>query len=414
MTARYEDIRQKLAFALVRHQTLAVELQAARNDDEDIQFLGQKVGEILNACRECFDYCAKDLSGRYVSPSPKQVYFPFTEAALVGNAWKTLEHTRADLHAYLAELVKKIERNAAIERTLFGHKRVREVNELVNEKKHDKITRVKRPEHAATNVLFPQGVGMTISPIYPFDGEVPDFGAEVQAQPMIGSHSDIAIKFVSEYHLTENNWEVGRYCLHALETSWRKLDDLYLRFLSSGPDTLDPHETIKPPEQKKFEAALRRANPIVTRLAVVGLFNDDDEVLAVFVGFDGQPVSMEPDDIFVCQYFIDAYCAYAWAYIFKRELDPIIRDRLEDVEHQGYPTRVCEMHTNWPKHRQLRLPSGRTIRFNHVVWQLHTRFRVEEAEAARQLATPDAMSRATELFEIGPPRTVVGIQPIGG
>lgn len=42
---------------------------------------------------------------------------------------------------------------------------------------------------------------MAMSHIFPFDGAVPDFGASVQAEQMVGNHPDIQISYVSEFHI---------------------------------------------------------------------------------------------------------------------------------------------------------------------------------------------------------------------
>lgn len=256
---------------------------------------------------------------------------------------------------------------------------------------------------------------MLISPIYPMDGEVADFGANVQAQPMVGNDPTINIKYVAEYHLIDNNWEVGRYCNHAVESTWRILDEIYCQFFSAMPDGLDPHEAIKPPEQKEVEALLKRASPIETRVGIVGLFRAGIEQFVVHILVNGRPRLEEPDNVFAVEYFLDAFYEYGWPSILKKEFDAALPELLKEAERKGFLPNVSEAHIRFEGGQQVQFPSGRTVQFDEVIWQLHTAFRfVENAKTPRYAPTAQASKRAIELFRIGPPRTVVGTQAMGG
>lgn len=408
--ARQADIREKLGFAHLKLRSLHDELHKARAEEKSVEFIGQKVGEILSACRECFDYAAHDVSEAFVSNQPNQLYFPFNVESLARAPWPALKSANPSAYHYLENLITKIAANEAIPGTILGYKRIREINSLVNDKKHDRITRVKRPDNASTLVDF-GGQMMAMSPVFPFDGAVPDFGAEVQAETMIGNHPDIEIKYVSEYHIDANNWEAGRYCSHAVDSSWLTLDDLYVTLFGSDRNTLDPAETTKPPEQRAFEALVQRVSPIITRLVVVGFFNGDVQIDKVDISFDGEVSPKSVDNQFIADYFRDVFSAHGWNAV-RPQFEQVLREGgLARAESDNFEPKYMEVNIQTNKGaKSLGLPSGRVLSFNHCVWGLLTKFRHSESDGF----TPswEAMQRAVEFFGLTF-KTVVGTTPIG-
>lgn len=408
---RYEDIREKLGFAFLKLRVLNDELHKARIEETSVEFIGQKVGEILSACRECFDYCARDICEAFVANVPNQVYFPFTMESLARSPWVGIKLVNPGAYQQLENLSTKVAANKAMPGSIFGYKLIREVNTLVNDKKHDCITRVQRPENASTLIDFGDGQTMVMSPVFPFDGAVPDFGASVQAESMIGNHYDIQIKYISEYHLLANDWEAGRYCMHAVHSSWRVLDDLYASIFGTNRCALDPAETTKSLDQKEFEALLRRASPIVTRLGVIGVFNDDIEIERLDISFEGIVSRSDPDSHFIAGYFRDAFYAHGWSAV-RQQFDEVFKcGGLARAESQRFEPRYMEIDLRVNSgFRTLTLPSGRVLSFNRTVWGLLTKFQCNELDTFHP--SGGAMKRAVELYGLTS-KTVVGENPLG-
>ena len=63
---RSHDIKTKLAYTLTKYKEVQAEINIAEDQDTDVPFLGQKAGEIISGCRECLDYCAKDIADNYI------------------------------------------------------------------------------------------------------------------------------------------------------------------------------------------------------------------------------------------------------------------------------------------------------------------------------------------------------------
>ena len=86
---RSADIRDKLAYTLLKFHELSNVVRAAQKSEGEVPYIAQKVGDILSGCRECFDYCAKDIADRFIATSSNQklairyvagkekAYFPF-------------------------------------------------------------------------------------------------------------------------------------------------------------------------------------------------------------------------------------------------------------------------------------------------------------------------------------------------
>lgn len=120
---RYEDIREKLGFAFLKLRVLNDELHKARIEETSVEFIGQKVGEILSACRECFDYCARDICEAFVANVPSQVYFPFTMESLARSPSVGIKLVNPGAYQQLENLSTKVAANKAMPGSIFGYKR---------------------------------------------------------------------------------------------------------------------------------------------------------------------------------------------------------------------------------------------------------------------------------------------------
>lgn len=414
MATRGPDIVEKLGYAQLRLRELQKEVWETQATDDRIPYVGQRVGEILSACRECFDYAIRDIVESLVPSYKKRFYFPFSIESLERDPFKTLETAAPAVFAFMLDAAKKIEHNTPWPSTIFGHSILREVNELVNAKKHDRITVVRRRDNSATKVDFLGGSSTLVSPVFRFNGAIPDFGEDLDAEPMVGNQPEVKVSYVYEYRLSENNWEIFRYCNHAIELTWRLLESLYsVAGLNQNISTFNPHETLKPPEQKEFEALLVRSQHIVTRLMNVGFLLQDGSGRLLELEFDGTLRSSgNLDDEYLCSLFTDIFDVFGWSSVVRPKLEPVIRENLAKIEASGFSPRYCEIRIE--QHGLLSLPSGDQLEFDTLVWGLGTKFRQAEPQSSLvQLVSREQRDRVALVFPNSQFLTAIGTRPLG-
>lgn len=398
---RQDDIRQTLAYALNRLNLLKAELRSESASEGDVQFVGQKVGEILSLCRECFDYCAKDLNETFLASPKDRAYFPFNEDSLRQGFVADLKILRPDVASHVKSIVDRIVKDELFNETLFSYGVLAKTNQLVNNKKHNVVTKFNRRANSATRVKFAGGAEVVFSPMMPFDGDRPDFSSNQDAMEMVGSDESVEITYISEYRLRDNNWEVSRYCWHALEATWRVLEDIYIAIFGTPVSYFNPHQTIKDPAQIKFEAALVRASPIVTRLMFVGLKNGEEILKRIGIDFDGTPKSTDADDIAIANDFLDVYLTHG-KYLCEAPLSKLLEQHLVGYEREGYKDRYCEVEIPLATYKELLTSRGDLIRFNSMVFGLGTRFQCSEAPLQLKSTAERTLKMVSYIFERAP------------
>lgn len=399
MNNRTDDIRDKLAYAQTRLFSLKQELGSVIATEDQVGFVGQKVGEIIGACRECFDYAVRDISDAFLCGKGRNTYFPFSEKVLKSGRLLGLFQSNRAVYDYFAGLIEAIDRGYAYENTIFRFRIIREINNLVNDKKHDRITVAKRRSNSATQVTFPGGAQIKMSPIYRFDGEAPDFSEDLDAEPMIGSHPEIEISYVSEYRLAENNWEISRYCDHAIGVTWRVLDDLYRTAnIPRTVTTFNPLESLKSAEQIAYEGFLKRAEHIATKLIVVGFYLAEKEVRQIrFVAKDEEEYSK--DGSFLRDLLQEVFRFYVLPNEVNPKIGKLLCENWQKVEQSNFNGRYMELHIEREQSMGLKLPSDSEIIFDKMVWGLGTDFKQPEPDGTQfQFFTPENMARVHLVF----------------
>lgn len=133
-----------------------------------VNFIAQKVGAILQATRECFDYCAADIRDDLIPGEDRTAYYPFHPDTLwKGKPLHPLHTTHPSLYGCLLDIANKMQTSAIIPGTCCSYSDLRAVNNLVNSKKHDRIKEVSEAQNAMTRIEFPGGAAVTVSPMYP-------------------------------------------------------------------------------------------------------------------------------------------------------------------------------------------------------------------------------------------------------
>jgi hypothetical protein len=381
---RADDIKQKLAFSLLKYNSLQDEINVSQKQDAEIAFIGQKTGEILSACRECFDYCAKDMADTFVSQSTNQrmvsrylsgvakAYFPFFRSQLSrGALFYELTTTAPALHAHLLDLASKIEAKEVMPGRQIGYDVCTALNDLVNNKKHDQITTAKVRGNAATRLTFPGGVEITVSPAFPVTDR-PDFSADLDAPEMIGSGC-VQITYVREYKLSHNNWEVGRFCRHSIQATKHILSDIYQQFFGLLRDYLDPWETIKPEDLKRGEALLRSISPIISRPVRVALLLDDVESANIEITFEGTIKATDATDISLAKLFMLIF-EKSFNFRVQTEIHKFILENWKMIDSNDRTPRYYEVTNSLNQKKNITINGLADIEFNKIVWGILSKF----------------------------------------
>lgn len=387
--SRSADIRDKLAYTLVKYRELSEQIRTAQEHEGDVPYIAQKVGDILSGCRECFDYCAKDIADRFIATSSNQklairyvagkekAYFPFFSDQLrSGKLFFDLATSCPQLYAELVDLAAKIETNQAIPNTVSTYGIAAEINELVNAKKHDKITSTRIKSNAATRIVFPGGAEMTVSPMFPWTGDVPNFAAEVDAQSMVGSPG-VKVEYVREFKLVDNNWEVTRYCDHAIHATANILAEIYNKHFRTAIDYFDPWETTKPEKVKKAEAVIKAISPIASHLLVVALLLDEKEEFKAEISFEGIPMVTKLDHVAISNLFVLAF-ERLYQQQHLSELMRFIHEEPTSVDHNDLSPRYSEFTIPLTARKEVVINGESCILFNKILLGIGTKFRCEE------------------------------------
>jgi hypothetical protein len=391
--SRSVDIRDKLAYTLVKYQELSDDVRAAQKSEGEVPYVAQKVGDILSGCRECFDYCAKDIADRFIATSCNQklasryvagkekAYFPFFSDQLKnGKLFFELSTSCPQLYTALVDLAAKIEKNQVIPNTVSSYGIAAEISELVNAKKHDKITSTRIKSNAATRIVFPSGADLTVSPMFPWTGDVPDFAVEIEAQPMVES-SGVQVTYVREFKMVDNNWEVTRYCRQAIHATSSILTEIYNKHFGTAIDYFDPWETTKPKNVKKAEAVIKAISPIASHLLVVALLLDEKEAFKAEISVEGVPAVTGLDDVSIANLFVMAFERFI-QHRHLLELMRLIHEDPDSVDHNDLSPSYSEITIPLPVRKAVVINGGRVVSFNKILLGIGTKFRCEEKIAA--------------------------------
>ena len=165
---RVSHIQSNIEFAFAENRALHMLISEAQKKDGTVGFMAQKVGGILQATRECFDYCAADIREDFIPGEKRIPYYPFHPETLgKGKALHPLHMTQAHLYGCLLDTANSMQTSAIIPGTCCAYSDLRAVNKLVNSKKHDRIKEVTELQNSMTKIEFPGGMEITVSPFYP-------------------------------------------------------------------------------------------------------------------------------------------------------------------------------------------------------------------------------------------------------
>lgn len=365
---RANDIQQKLAYALTCYNAFCEEVRAALIAETQPIYLGDKLAGILAACRECFDYAAKDMAEALATKPPAQVYFPFSTETLCRKPWNAKEHENHPFVRTLRRIARRIENNSLVPGTRIGHKILAEINSIVNDKKHNVITVARARENSRTLVTFPNGTKIFVSPMTnaSIQGAVRE--NDLDAPEVFLTDPSMQSRTVPDFRLAFNNEEVTAFATESIAATWRTLAAVYKKCFGIEEAFFNPHETIKSAEQRAVEAAKRSLSPIVYRPLGARLLYKGEKNIEVRMNSDGQPESNDPTLRWVAFALCDIFTAFVWPTSGSAETDKGLLGSYEamassEKERHWYEL-VCDLNVA----TVLAPPSGALLRFDQIVF----------------------------------------------
>ena len=153
--SRKKDILEKLDYADQRYNELCEKIFEGGMNLMEVKFLGTMAGDVLASSREVFDYCANDIVDVHISPNDADIasqlasgklrcYYPFYKTQLTkkGTVFSKLKKLNKPLHNHLFSIAASIESNKQRPDTPMNYGFLRDMSDMVNQKKHNKLLAV--------------------------------------------------------------------------------------------------------------------------------------------------------------------------------------------------------------------------------------------------------------------------------
>lgn len=227
---RKDDVLEKLAYAENEYQELSKALTDSYESGELPKFVSMKAEGILSNTRECFDYLAHDLIEGYLVPvaskkfvdsykdGKEKTYYPFYSGQLAKPQWPwhQFKTVKKDVFDHLQGFIEAMDKQQHVASTKFAARDFRVVQEMVNEKKHSKVTQY---DVVADAVVFHKGPsGMVI--LDKATASIP--GLEVGSE--FGGDKP---KSAPGFRFAANGRDVPRLCLFAVHATKMIMDWWY-------------------------------------------------------------------------------------------------------------------------------------------------------------------------------------------
>ena len=230
---RYENIIEKLDYAEEQRQTLMNLVFDAKVKRVEIKKIKHILGDILSSCRECYDYCGKDIiESQILSKTTDQelidkytqnklnTYFPLYINQINGKKkiFHSLEQFNRPLYNHLIDLTKKISDGDVILNTLFNYKDIEKLKDIVNNKKHNDVIGIKNIEKQ--EMIFKNKEMQIVLPI--------------KSQKGIKSlvvPKGTSVELVDEFIFEDNQMEITFFAMTATKSTRLILEEIYRDYL---------------------------------------------------------------------------------------------------------------------------------------------------------------------------------------
>lgn len=381
MPKRFSDIQGKLTYLLGRHESLDKALTDAQHNDGDIAHLGVQVGEIVGGCRECLDYCAKDLidalaPGYLEANSKERVYFPFSRKTLIENkgAFRAIRNSAPAAHDAFLALIGRIEDRAPMDGVgpHYGYGLLKDVNELVNAKKHDSISKTTSVPEAKTLIEHPSGAKMTVA-VY----DLSDGKSKLLPPPGVLIQKEASRRFIKEFFIDDH--EASSLCRSTIKATSVAITEIYESVLGIYDGEVDPYELRKDTEVRLGDRALKNFSPILYRPIVIGVFLRDKEHFHINYEFDGDVNGSPVHHLAVGRFMLEAFRSRVAAKSAEK-FRQFIKENWRKVKDQTPTTRsVFEIVIDLPDVHSLELGNGKSYEFDRIVFGIQYKFRTSSA-----------------------------------
>lgn len=240
---RKADIQSKIAYAKHRHQELMAALFEAKKAATDPAYLVHNCADIISTARECFDYLGQDIIECHILPITNnaralqdhaagklKAYFPYysTQITRTDSIFHELSATNPSLYQALLDFATNLANNSPIPNTLFTHKLLLDVKDMVNEKKHDKL--IGLVSQAEQEYLLQNEKMNLLIPMKDQKGWA-SFSVEPGTQ----------VSQVTEYRFAYNDQEIGKFCLFATNATEHVITKFYQTYFAQSPPLSQSH-----------------------------------------------------------------------------------------------------------------------------------------------------------------------------
>lgn len=399
MPNRLSDIQDKLAYLLMRHEELSKKLTEAQHSDAEIEYLGIQVGEIVGGCRECLDYCMKDIAdslmpGYLDGRNKEKIYFPFSRKAVSDGKgfFRALEQSNPNTYRSLLDLIGQIEDGAEMDGIgpFYGYGLLRDINNLVNDKKHDKITRTISVPKAKTLVEHPSGARMTFSMYDLSSGK----SESMPPIPVI-IQKEATQCFIKDFFVGEH--EADALCGSAIKAVSTIITGFYEELLSLEDGEVNPWELRKELEVRLGDRALRTFSPILSRPIGIGLYLKEKRQIHIDYHFDGEikntPMHLVPAGRFLLEIYRRRFAA-----INEGKFRQFIKENWRSVADQTPTTKsYYELVINLPDVHEIELENGDIHKFDRIVFGIQYKFRTKSQTTQESFLSKDDGNWLTSL-----------------
>lgn len=230
---RISDIQSNLSFAKDSWRDVQALIVEAQRVDGQVKHIAQKTGTILQATRECFDYCAKDIVEDFIPGFTGNAYFPFHPDSLSrGKALYPLQQTHSEIYMSLHAITERVRERQLIPNTLSLYSDAKALNELVNSKKHDVVIEVIEQRNSLSMIEFGRGASVIATPWQRIGPEGVPIPAQTSESELLqwdtrGATVKAVKNFMlpNEYGASRN--DVIGFCMVAMLSARRILGDVY-------------------------------------------------------------------------------------------------------------------------------------------------------------------------------------------
>lgn len=230
---RDKDIIRVLKYARSKNNELLNLMFEAKMKGNFLEDISNLVADVLSNTTKCFDYCANDIYEKYIFSKTEQnrlkkvkVYFPFYLKQLTDKKgpFNLLLKRKRVVYDFLIQLTEKSDAKELIPNTFnIKYSVAREVRDLVNADKHDKIIEV--DSQGPPELVAESQAGKIVMPM---DQKLP-YGWRVEPFP----NQTKKVKVVKSYILKENNQEVASYSSQAVGSTHQIIDIIYRKFFGT-------------------------------------------------------------------------------------------------------------------------------------------------------------------------------------